>query len=188
MAMQKKFLDYDKEADITQCTETFQVGETFLTLRLEAMPNALVSCQLLTDETSNATVSSRETNHPILKEAIAQLREYFVGNRSKFTIPLAPPGTDFQRQVWDATTQIPYGQTRSYWWVSVRMGNPYAMRAVGNALAANPLLLFIPCHRVVRQDGDLGGFAPGPSWKRFLLEHELRWKEMLCRNEEHGNQ
>src|SRR5690606_20523071 len=72
---------------------------------------------------------------PHLRAAIRQAREYFLGQRRGFDLPLAPEtGTAFQRQVWNATAQIPYGQTRSYWWVAVRAGNPYATRGVGGAL------------------------------------------------------
>lgn len=104
-----------------------------------------------------------------------QLSEYFAGTRREFEIPLAPEQpTSFQQQVWDAARVIPFGQTRSYWWIAVHIGNPYATRAVGNALGANPLLLFVPCHRVVQHDGGLGGFSCGIEWKRILLQHEER--------------
>ncbi|MCX7020251.1 MAG: methylated-DNA--[protein]-cysteine S-methyltransferase [bacterium] len=83
-----------------------------------------------------------------------------------------PNGTPFQLRVWAVAGQIPYGQTRSYWWIAMRMGDPYAARAVGGALGANPLLLFTPCHRVVRSDGQLGGFSSGIEWKRIFIEHE----------------
>lgn len=80
--------------------------------------------------------------------------------------------TPFQRRVWRATCQIPRGQTRTYWWVAVRAGDPRAVRAVGQALGANPLPLVVPCHRVVRTDGTLGGFTGGLEMKRRLLELE----------------
>jgi methylated-DNA-[protein]-cysteine S-methyltransferase len=80
--------------------------------------------------------------------------------------------TPFQRRVWETARQIPRGQTRSYWWVAVRSGNPRAARAVGSALGANPLPLVVPCHRVVRADGHLGGFGGGLPLKRRLLALE----------------
>jgi methylated-DNA-[protein]-cysteine S-methyltransferase len=81
-------------------------------------------------------------------------------------------GSPFQRRVWQATRQIPWGQTRSYGWVAVRAGEPRAARAVGLALGANPLPLVVPCHRVVRTGGGLGGFGGGLDLKRRLLEIE----------------
>ena len=78
----------------------------------------------------------------------------------------------FQRSVWSAVRSIPWGQTRSYVWVARRVGRPGAYRAVGNALKSNPWPLLIPCHRVVKSDGSLGGFGSGLHWKRFLLDLE----------------
>lgn len=80
--------------------------------------------------------------------------------------------TPFQQRVWSATRQIPWGQTRSYWWVAVRAGDPRAVRAVGQAMGANPLPLVVPCHRVVRESGALGGYGGGVDLKRRLLEIE----------------
>jgi methylated-DNA-[protein]-cysteine S-methyltransferase len=145
---------------------------------LEATDEGLRRCKLIAE--GDSLLQREVPSHPVLEQAVQELCEYFAGKRAKFEVSLAPEGTDFQLQVWNATRQIPYGQTRSYWWVAVRMGNPYAMRAVGNALGENPLMLFIPCHRVVRQDGSLGGFTPGPGWKRILLEHEIAHREKLC--------
>lgn len=80
--------------------------------------------------------------------------------------------TRFRCRVWEATRRIPRGQTRSYWWVAVRAGEPRAARAVGQALGANPLPIVVPCHRVVRSDGSLGGFGGGLPLKRRLLALE----------------
>jgi O-6-methylguanine DNA methyltransferase len=80
--------------------------------------------------------------------------------------------TPFQRACWQAAQQIPWGQTRSYWWVAVRAGDPHSARAVGQAMGANPIPLVVPCHRVVRSDGSLGGFGGGQELKRRLLEIE----------------
>ena len=115
-----------------------------------------------------------ETETPLLQEAKDQLAEYFIGKRQEFTLPLAPKGTDFQKKVWQALQEIPYGETRSYQDIAKILGNPLAVRAVGGANHQNPILLLIPCHRVVAKNGGLGGFACGLERKRFLLHLESR--------------
>jgi methylated-DNA-[protein]-cysteine S-methyltransferase len=114
----------------------------------------------------------REGAHPLLHEAKRQLGEYFDGRRRAFDLPLAPAGTDFQRQVWQALATIPYGATISYAQLAARVGNPRAMRAVGAANGRNPLPIVLPCHRVIGADGSLTGFGGGLDTKRFLLELE----------------
>jgi methylated-DNA-[protein]-cysteine S-methyltransferase len=104
--------------------------------------------------------------------AIAQLEEYFAGRRRRFDLPLAPRGTEFQRRVWRALTEIPYGQTLSYGELARRIGKPSASRAVGLANGANPLPIIVPCHRVIGSDGTLTGFGGGLPIKRKLLALE----------------
>ena len=103
-----------------------------------------------------------------------QLNAYFSGERVELT--RAPIwfawGTPFQKAVWRAIRRIPYGQTRSYSWLARQVGRPGAVRAVGQAVKANPLLLLVPCHRVVRADGSIGGFTPGLEVKKWLLRLE----------------
>ena len=106
--------------------------------------------------------------------AAEQLKEYFAGKRTSFTIPLRPSGSDFQRLVWSALADIPYGQTRSYKQVAGMIGRPSASRAVGMANNKNPILIMLPCHRVVGSDGSLTGYAAGLSVKQKLLELEQR--------------
>ena len=86
--------------------------------------------------------------------------------------PIAPNGTDFQLAVWQCLQQIPRGQTRSYQQIASQLGRPNAVRAVANAIAANPIAWFIPCHRVIRSNGELGGYAWGVDRKRQLLAYE----------------
>lgn len=109
-----------------------------------------------------------------LTKTLALLDSYFQGMRTDFSrIPLDPPyGTTFQHAVWHACHTIPWGQTRSYAWLAARIQKPTAARAVGNALARNPLPVLVPCHRVIRADGALGGFGLGPHFKRTLLNLE----------------
>lgn len=111
-------------------------------------------------------------SHPILQQACLQLQEYFAGKRTHFTLPLNPEGTEFQRQVWHALQQIPHGQTRSYADIAAAIGNPKAVRAVGQANNRNPIGIIIPCHRVIGADGTLTGYAGGLEAKQWLLEHE----------------
>lgn len=109
---------------------------------------------------------------PLLEKAARQLEEYFAGQRKKFSLPLAPKGTEFQLRVWQALLQIPYGETRSYGELAAMVGNPKACRAVGGANHRNPLSILIPCHRVVGTKGSLTGYAGGLSVKEFLLKLE----------------
>ena len=108
-----------------------------------------------------------------LKKTGANLRKYFSGNRVLFDLPLDMRYyTRFQKDVWRAAVGIPYGETRSYAWVAKKIGNPRAVRAVGQALGANPVPIIIPCHRVIGSSGKLCGFAGGLTMKRKLLELE----------------
>ena len=111
---------------------------------------------------------------PLLCQARDELQEYFDGKRMSFNLPLAPEGSDFQKRVWAALCAIPPGETRSYADIAPTIGS--APRAVGGANGANPIPLFIPCHRVIAADGSLGGYSggDGPATKRYLLDHESR--------------
>ena len=108
----------------------------------------------------------------ILDEARRQLDEYFAGRRRTFELPLSPRGTDFQRRVWRALRDIPFGMTRSYGHLAEELGSPKAMRAVGGANGRNPISIIIPCHRVIGASGELTGFSGGLQHKRFLLALE----------------
>jgi len=111
----------------------------------------------------------------ILEQAREELREYLAGERTFFTVPVdlsqVPP---FERSALEMAAQIPYGEVRSYKWIAERLGKPEAARAVGNAMASNPVPIIVPCHRVVRTDGSLGGYSFGLVRKESLLELERR--------------
>ena len=107
----------------------------------------------------------------VLDDARRQLDEYFCGRRRTFHLPLAPQGTPFQRRVWQALLNIPYGETITYAQLARRIGSPRAARAVGQANSVNPIAIIIPCHRVVAANG-IGGYAGGPDIKRKLLALE----------------
>ncbi|HEY3087987.1 MAG TPA: methylated-DNA--[protein]-cysteine S-methyltransferase [Jatrophihabitantaceae bacterium] len=109
---------------------------------------------------------------PVLRAAAEQLAEYFAGRRTGFELPLAATGTPFQRAVWDALQEIPYGRTWSYADVALHIGNPRAVRAVGAANGRNPLPIVVPCHRVVGANGTLTGYGGGLENKRILLDLE----------------
>lgn len=111
---------------------------------------------------------------PVLcQEAIQQLDEYFKGQRKQFTVPLSIQGTDFRKKVWQALLAIPYGEVRSYQDIAKVIGKPQAPRAIGQANRANPLPIFIPCHRVIGKSGDLVGYAgTRTDIKSLLLELE----------------
>ena len=104
--------------------------------------------------------------------ASEQLGEYFGGERTEFDLRLAPVGTRFQEQVWDALRRIPYGRTASYGEIARGIGHPTASRAVGMANGSNPISIVVPCHRVIGTDGKLTGYAGGVERKRFLLQLE----------------
>ena len=109
---------------------------------------------------------------PVIKEAFRQLSEYFSGKRKTFNLPLLLKGTDFQKQVWQALLKIPFGVTRSYKQIAEAIGNPKAVRAVGMANNKNPLLIVVPCHRVIGANGKLVGYAVGLDKKEYLLRLE----------------
>lgn len=108
-----------------------------------------------------------------LKNVIHELSDYFNGNRVNFKSQLdLSIGTEFQRKVWEKVREIPYGELRSYKWIAHEIGNPDTVRAVGNAVGENPIPPIIPCHRVIRSDGNLGGFSSGIALKKWLLKLE----------------
>ena len=111
---------------------------------------------------------------PVLGEAASQLKAYFAGQLTAFDLPLLLQGTGFQRAVWAALRQIPYGRTISYGELATRIGQPSASRAVGLANGRNPVSIVVPCHRVIGADGSLTGYGGGIDRKRFLLAMEQR--------------
>jgi AraC family transcriptional regulator, regulatory protein of adaptative response / methylated-DNA-[protein]-cysteine methyltransferase len=107
-------------------------------------------------------------NHQIEEE----LKGYFSGTNRGFKTPLSPIGSPFQKRVWDELQKIPCNETRSYADIAAAIGNPSAFRAVGLANGANPIIIAIPCHRVINRNGKLGGYSSGMSRKEWLLKHE----------------
>ncbi len=126
----------------------------------------------ITAVTREIEADRQETAFTAVKDALI---DYFKGKRVEFVFP-TDPGlegcTRFQKDVWEATSRIPYGQLRCYGWIAAQIGRPQAARAVGQALGANRLPIIVPCHRVLRSDGSLGGFSGGLHWKEKLIELE----------------
>ncbi|MHB1927635.1 MAG: methylated-DNA--[protein]-cysteine S-methyltransferase [Leptospirillum sp.] len=114
-----------------------------------------------------------DPHSPVLEEAKRQISEYFRKKRQAFSLPTDPKGTDFQRCVWDILKTVPYGKTRSYQEIAFLAGEGknYA-RAVASAIARNPVMILIPCHRIIGADGSLTGYAGGLDRKKALLELE----------------
>lgn len=110
----------------------------------------------------------------LLKEIVSQLKEYFVGSRRSFELPLDADGTDFQKAVWKATSKVPYGKTVQYQDIAKKIGKPLAVRAVGTALGKNPLCIIVPCHRILPKSGGIGQYAYGSKTKQWLLDHEAQ--------------
>lgn len=143
-------------------------------LCMEEEQGAITKLFVVRDEENETafTAIGKKPETQLLELAVRQLTEYFAGMRKNFELPLNPKGTEFQKKVWQALCTIPYGETRSYSEIAMQVGNPKACRAVGGANHRNPILILIPCHRVVGAGGDLTGFACGLETKRYLLKLE----------------
>ena len=128
--------------------------------------DALISLKLV----KNTYKSDSET--ALINEIKTQLDEYFLSKRKIFDIKLKPKGTNFQKKVWQELQKIPYGETKSYSEIAMTIGNKNAQRGVGSACNKNPIMIIIPCHRVISKNGKLGGFAYGNSVKQKLLKIE----------------
>ena len=120
---------------------------------------------------------------PLLTQAAAEVAEYLTGKRKVFSVPTKAKGTPFQEKVWAALQRIPFGETRSYGQIAREVGSPKGARAVGMACNRNPVLLLIPCHRVVGSTGKLVGFAAGLSTKEWLLRLEGAARDLFSRSQ-----
>ncbi len=123
--------------------------------------------------------NAEERETPILKRAAEQLTEYFAGSRQSFDLPLDARGTSFQKSIWSALRDIPYGETCSYKDIAEAVGNEKACRAVGMANNKNPIAIIVPCHRVIGADGKLVGYGGGLDIKHALLDLEKRYRYSL---------
>jgi len=149
-------------------------GEFWGSIVLEVSPQGIQRLVLQdAARADGALPSARTRSADLLDQARAQLDEYFRGERAIFQLPVdLHDCTPFERDVLAATATIPYGEVRSYKWLAERVGRPGASRAIGNVLHKNPVPVIIPCHRIVKSDGSLGGYAFGTAWKTRLLAIE----------------
>lgn len=140
-------------------------------VRLTAVPRGIVGIEFADKEEK-----AQQGMPSFVEECAKQLREYFAGSRKTFdTLPMVWRATDFQEAVWEASLDIPYGETRSYGELAEIVGHPGASRAVGTALGRNPLCIIVPCHRIIPSGGSIAecGHYGGGEWrKRWLLNHE----------------
>ncbi|MBK2123968.1 methylated-DNA--[protein]-cysteine S-methyltransferase [Fangia hongkongensis] len=139
-------------------------------LRLVADDQHLLRCDWSSDQKNDT--DSRETHSKIIRETIKQLTAYFDRKSSQFDLPISLEGTHFQKCVWQALQNIPFGQTISYKTLAKNVDNPKALRAVGSANGKNPISIIVPCHRVIRESGNIGGYGGGLKAKRTLLALE----------------
>lgn len=142
------------------------ISSTLGNVLIELEDGKLVRLQFTEDSVS------AEPLEGMVAEVKIQLEEYFSGKRKVFDLALELKGTDFQKSVWEAVNEIPFGQTTTYMKLSQRLGNPTAIRAVGAAIGANPVLVILPCHRIIGTNGQLTGYAGGLKRKQALLELE----------------
>ena len=166
----------DRSPEFTQSVVASPIGPLTLVAAGRALAGVYMDAQRhLPDTVAQAAPASQDgPDAAPLAAAARQLAEYFAGQRTEFDLPLEMAGTDFQRRVWAALREIPYGETVSYGELARGIGKASASRAVGLANGKNPFAVVVPCHRVVGSDGSLTGYGGGLDRKRFLLALEQR--------------
>lgn len=141
-------------------------------LQIVGTEQGITSVEFVEDDIQSVRRATSDGLAAPVDDCIAQLGEYFAGDRREFSLQLDPRGTEFQRRVWDQLLRVPYGRTNSYMDLAYALGDPKTIRAVGRANGSNPIAIIIPCHRIVGSNGDLVGYAGGLHRKRWLLEFE----------------
>ena len=166
----------DRSPEFTQSVVASPIGPLTLVAAGGALAGVYMDAQRhLPGTVAEAAPASQDgPDAAPLAAAARQLTEYFAGQRTEFDLPLEMAGTDFQRRVWAALREIPYGETVSYGELARGLGKASASRAVGLANGKNPFAVVVPCHRVVGSDGSLTGYGGGLDRKRFLLALEQR--------------
>ncbi|MCH5267226.1 MAG: methylated-DNA--[protein]-cysteine S-methyltransferase [Lachnospiraceae bacterium] len=153
-------------------TDTYAFRTPIGVLEIREKNDKIATIRIQQKELGNFEVQHAKPHSDLLYEAYTQLNEYFAGKRMRFDLPLHYSGTPFQERVWNALREIPYGETRSYEDIAIAIGNKQAVRAVGQANNRNPILIMVPCHRVIRKNGNIDGFTYGTEIKKYLLELE----------------
>lgn len=151
---------------------TLQLDTPVGTMTVTASERSIIEVRFCTEPPVGSVPCSEAEAPELLRQAACELREYFAGKRQRFTVPLAPQGSEFQKKVWDALQTIPYGETRTYKDIAIQIGHNLSYRAVGMANNRNPIAILIPCHRVIGYDGKLTGYAAGIGIKERLLDLE----------------
>lgn len=157
--------------NVDYMTMTTPLGDFLIAARDDALKGAWFIGQKYYPDVSEAN-GWHERQTPVLKQAVAQMQEYFGGQRRDFDVPMAPEGTAFQEKVWQALLTIAGGQTSTYGRIAEDIASKDAAQAVGAAVGQNPISIMIPCHRVLGSNGSLTGYAGGLDRKRWLLAHE----------------
>ncbi|RLV60366.1 methylated-DNA--[protein]-cysteine S-methyltransferase [Parashewanella curva] len=148
----------------------FSLGKVLLAANIDGLTHLKLNEQSLNLASSDEPQRALADEH--IENASVQLNEYFDGLRNEFDLSLAPHGTDFQMQVWQALLKVPFGETASYSDIAEHIKRPKAVRAVGAANGANPIAIIVPCHRIIGKSGQLTGYAYGVEIKRTLLQLE----------------
>lgn len=161
--------EHNKGKGLTTAVIRTQIGN----IEIEEKEGNIVRIEFT--EEMNPTDEKNVTS-PVLREAIKQLQEYFAGQRKEFDLPIKMQGTEFQKKVWQALQEIPYGEVSSYGKLAEKIGNSKACRAVGMVNHRNPIAIVVPCHRVIGSNGKLVGYAGGLDKKEWLLAMEKKYK------------
>ena len=161
--------EHNKGKGLTTAVIRTQIGN----IEIEEKEGNIVRIEFT--EEMNPTDEKNVTS-PVLREAIKQLQEYFAGQRKEFDLPIKMQGTEFQKKVWQALQEIPYGEVSSYGKLAEKIGNSKAGRAVGMANHRNPIAIVVPCHRVIGSNGKVVGYAGGLDKKEWLLAMEKKYK------------
>lgn len=152
---------------MSQCNAAFDCAGVALKLSFVFFKESLRSIEVL-----KADAALIPPQSPVQRTAVEEFQAYFAGRLRRFSLPLAPLGSAFSQRVWQELCRIPYGETRSYGEVAAALAQPKAARAVGAACGRNPLLIVIPCHRVLAADGSLHAYSEGLALKKALLSLE----------------
>ena len=145
-------------------------------IELLSSAGKIVFCHFTNGEDGSTCIPNALTN-----ACVTELSEYFAGKRKVFDIPLTYAGTDFQRMVLHLVEKIPFGEVITYQDLAIRLDKPSGSRVIGNVIGRNPLLVLVPCHRILGQDGKITGYAGGIDRKRWLLQHEMNLTRPLNR-------